>query len=162
MNAAQGSSGAVFDLGRDEQFMRQAIFEAHEALRAGEVPVGAVVVMGGEIVARAHNQREAQADPTAHAEILAIREAASHIGGWRLDGATLYVTLEPCPMCAGAVVAARLARLVYGAFDPKAGAAGTIWDIPRDTRLNHWVTVTGAVLAGECEALLGDFFRTKR
>ena len=146
----------------DRSFMREAIAEARKAACAGEAPVGAVIVLGGEIIARAHNLKESLGDPTAHAEILAMREAARFLGAWRLTGATLYVTLEPCPMCAGAVVQARMERLVYGAYDPKAGAAGTLLDIPRDMRLNHWVSVTGGVLAEECGAMLAGFFADRR
>jgi tRNA(adenine34) deaminase len=128
-----------------------------------EVPVGAVILgPGGDVLARAHNQRERDADPTAHAEILAIRAAARALGSWRLEGCTLVVTLEPCPMCAGAVVAARIGRVVYGATDPKAGAAGSLWDIPRDRRLNHRAEVIGGVLAEESAALLREFFARRR
>ena len=146
----------------DRSFMREAIAEARKAACAREAPVGAVIVVGGEIIARAHNLKESMGDPTAHAEVLAIREAAGAIGAWRLSGATLYVTLEPCPMCAGAIVQARMERLVYGAYDAKAGAAGTLLDIPRDMRLNHWVSVTGGVLAEECGAMLAEFFASRR
>jgi tRNA(adenine34) deaminase len=128
-----------------------------------EVPVGAVILgPGGDVLARAHNQRERDADPTAHAEILAIRAAARVLGSWRLEGCTLVVTLEPCPMCAGAVVAARIGRVVYGATDPKAGAAGSLWDIPRDRRLNHRAEVIGGVLAEESAVLLREFFARRR
>jgi len=146
----------------DRSVMREAIAEARKAACAGEAPVGAVIVAGGKIIARAHNLKESLGDPTAHAEILAIQEAAQFLGAWRLLGATLYVTLEPCPMCAGAIVQARMERLVYGAYDPKAGAAGTLLDIPRDMRLNHWVSVTGGVLADECGAMLAGFFADRR
>jgi tRNA(adenine34) deaminase len=161
--------------------MRLALAEAARAAAAGdsqrvdggvaaagswprsEVPVGAVVLgPGGDVLARAHNQRESQADPTAHAEILAIRAAARALRSWRLEGCTLVVTLEPCPMCAGAVVAARIGRVVYGAADPKAGAAGSLWDIPRDGRLNHRADVIGGVLAEESAALLREFFARRR
>jgi tRNA(adenine34) deaminase len=132
-------------------------------LLRSEVPVGAVIVgPGGDVLARAHNQRERDADPTAHAEILAIRAAARALRSWRLEGCTLAVTLEPCPMCAGAVVAARISRVVYGAADPKAGAAGSLWDIPRDRRLNHRAEVIGGVLAEESAVLLRDFFARRR
>ncbi|MEA4884574.1 MAG: tRNA adenosine(34) deaminase TadA [Clostridia bacterium] len=146
----------------DAKFMRLAIEEARTAGQAGEVPVGAVIVARGEVLARAHNRRETDGDPTAHAEICAIRMAAAACGSWRLSDATIYVTLEPCPMCAGAIVQARMERLVYGASDPKAGAAGTLWDIPRDMRLNHWVAVTAGVLADSCGAMLGEFFAQRR
>ena len=128
-----------------------------------DVPVGAVVLdASGSIIAKAANRREADADPTGHAEIVAIRQAAAALGSRRLDGCTLVVTLEPCAMCAGAVIAARLGRLVYGAADPKAGAAGSAWDLVRDPRHGHSVEVIGGVLAAECAGLLGDFFRPRR
>ncbi len=128
-----------------------------------DVPVGAVILDdAGTIVARAHNRREQDRDPTAHAEIVAIRQAAQSLGGWRLTGLTLVVTLEPCTMCAGAVTAARLGRLVYGAEDPRAGAVGSLWDVLRDTRLNHRPEVIGGVLAVECGAVLRDFFAVRR
>jgi tRNA(adenine34) deaminase len=128
-----------------------------------DVPVGAVILdEAGTIVARARNRRELDRDPTAHAEILAIRQAARALGRWRLTGLTLVVTLEPCTMCAGAVTAARLARLVYGAEDPKAGAAGSLWDVLRDGRLNHRPEVIGGVLAAECGAVLSEFFASRR
>jgi tRNA(adenine34) deaminase len=142
--------------------MRLALIEAQNAPTHGDVPVGVVVVAAGTIVARAHNERECRADPTAHAELLALREAAAQRRSWRLDGATLYVTLEPCPMCAGALVAARVARLVYGPQDARAGAALSLYNIPQDPRLNHSLEITTGVLAGECLALLQDFFREKR
>lgn len=149
-----------------EPAMRLALSEAELAARGGEeadVPVGAVVLgASGAVLARAHNQREATGDPTAHAEIVAIREAARVTGGWRLDGSTIVVTLEPCTMCAGAIVAARLARLVYGAVDPKGGAAGSLWDVLRDRRLSHMPEVTGGVLEAECGAVLRDFFAARR
>jgi tRNA(adenine34) deaminase len=130
---------------------------------AADVPVGAVILdRAGTVLARAHNEREANADPTAHAEIVAIRAAAKAAGTWRLDGCTLVVTLEPCTMCAGAVTAARLARLVYGAEDPKGGAAGSLWDVLRDSRLAHRTEVIGGVLAEECGALLRAFFADRR
>jgi tRNA(adenine34) deaminase len=135
-----------------------------EAAAAGEdVPVGAVILdEAGTVLARARNRREADRDPVAHAEIVAIRQAAVALGRWRLTGLTLVVTLEPCTMCAGAVTAARLDRVVYGATDPKAGAAGSLWDVLRDTRLNHRPEVIGGVLAEECGALLRDFFESRR
>lgn len=143
-------------------WMDRARSQAKAAADAGDVPVGAVVVRDGEVVAQAHNRREADQDPTAHAELLALREAAAATGSWRLEGCTLYVTLEPCPMCAGAVVLARVRELVFGASDPKAGAVGSLYDIPRDPRLNHLVEVTGGVLARECGADLTRFFRARR
>ena len=147
-----------------EPAMRAALAVAAAAARTGlDVPVGAVILgPDGATVASAHNQREEQRDPTAHAEIVALRAAAAAAGTWRLDGHTLVVTLEPCTMCAGAVTAARIARLVYGAEDPKAGAAGSIWDVLRDRRLPHRTEVLGGVLAGECGALLREFFAQRR
>jgi tRNA(adenine34) deaminase len=144
--------------------MREALAEAASAASSGrDVPVGAVILgPDGAVLARAHNQREEQGDPTAHAEIVAIRAASAAAGGWRLDGHTLVVTLEPCTMCAGAVTAARLTRLVYGAADPKAGAAGSLWDVLRDRRLGHRIEVLGGVLAEECGELLRDFFAQRR
>jgi tRNA(adenine34) deaminase len=143
--------------------MRLAFDEARLAAAAGEVPIGAVVLdADGLVVGRGHNQRESTSDPTAHAEIQAIREAARHRGGWRLDGCQLVVTLEPCTMCAGAIVLARLDRLVYGATDPKAGAVGSLWDVVRDRRLNHRPEVVSGVLADECGELLRSWFETKR
>ena len=149
-----------------EPAMRMALAEA-AAPGPGDVPadipVGAVILdEAGTVLARARNRREADRDPVAHAEIVAIRQAALALGQWRLTGLTLVVTLEPCTMCAGAVTAARLDRLVYGAEDPKAGAAGSLWDVLRDTRLNHRPEVIGGVLAEECGALLRDFFESRR
>ncbi len=146
----------------DAAFMRMAIAEADQARREGEVPVGAVVVVDGEAVAQAHNRREAWQDPTAHAELLALREAALRLGRWRLTGATLYVTLEPCVMCAGALVLARVGRVVYGARDPKAGALGSCYDLFHPARLNHTPRITGGVLAEECGGLLQEFFAARR
>ena len=142
--------------------MAVALEEARKALEHGDVPVGAVVVDGDEVAAAAHNERELRGDPVAHAEILALQAAAGHRRSWRLDGVTLYVTLEPCPMCAGAVVAARIARLVYGPQDPKAGAAFSLYNIPQDPRLNHAVAIVPGVLAEESEGLLQGFFATQR
>jgi len=144
--------------------MRAALAEAATPGPARrEVPVGAVILdPAGALIARAHNERESAADPTAHAEIVAIRAAGRAAGSWHLDGCTLVVTLEPCTMCAGAVVAARLARVVYGAADPKAGAAGSLWDVLRDRRLNHRAEVIGGILAQECGALLREFFAERR
>ena len=146
----------------EESWMRSALAEAQLAAEAGEVPVGAVVVCGGELIARAGNQRETARDPLAHAEILVIRAAAAALGRWRLSGCTLVVTLEPCPMCAGAIVNARLDRLVYGASDPRAGAAGSILDVVRDPRLNHRAEVLGGVCAEEAASLLRAFFAARR
>ncbi len=142
--------------------MEEAIAEARRAAAEGEVPIGAVLVFEGRVVGRGRNARERLNDPTAHAEMLALQEAARALGRWRLTGATIYATLEPCPMCAGALVNARIDRLVYAVADPKAGAAGTLFDIPRDPRLNHRVRVDTGVLAEECSALLKDFFRERR
>ncbi len=142
----------------DEGFIREAIAEARLAEAHGEVPVGCVVVVDDRVIARGHNLRETSQDPTAHAEMIALREAAAALGTWRLENATVYVTLEPCPMCAGALVNARVARVVYGADDPKAGATTTLYSIGVDPRLNHRFALTPGVLASECSALLSDFF----
>jgi tRNA(adenine34) deaminase len=144
----------------DRVWMAEALALARRAAALGEVPIGAVVV-GGEpaaVLGRGHNRREIDGDPLAHAELLAIREAAARVAGWRLAGTALYVTLEPCPMCAGALVAARIDRLVYGAADPKAGYCGTLGNLVQDPRLNHRLEVTAGVLAEECGALLSGFF----
>ena len=142
--------------------MRRALDLARAAAAADEVPVGAVVIAKGEVVGEAHNQARALNDPTGHAEILALRRAGEALGHWWLDGATLYVTLEPCAMCAGAMVLARLDRLVYAAADPKAGMAGSLANITQDPRLNHRVDITAGVFADEAGALLRDFFRARR
>ena len=142
--------------------MRLAVREAQRALEHDDVPIGAVVVRDGDLVASAHNEREVRKDPTAHAELVAIREAARKAGDWRLTDSVLYVTLEPCAMCAGAIVLARVARVVYGARDPKAGAAGSVFDVLREERLNHRPQVAGGLLADECGALLSDFFARRR
>ncbi|MDP8925349.1 MAG: nucleoside deaminase [Actinomycetota bacterium] len=142
--------------------MRHALEEARKAAEIGEVPVGAVVARGEEILASAHNERETANDPSAHAELLALRRAAEKVGSWRLTGCTLYSTLEPCPMCAGALHAARISRLVYAAPDPKAGAAGTLYDLPADSRLNHTYPYTSGTLGTEAAALLRDFFERRR
>lgn len=142
--------------------MRAALAEAKRALAHGDVPVGAVVLVGGTVVAARHNERQVAGDPTAHAEVLALRDAAASVGSWRLSEATLVVTLEPCPMCAGAAVAARVGRLVFGADDPKAGACGSLYNLCADPRLNHEVPVTAGVLAGEAGALLTTFFAERR
>jgi tRNA(adenine34) deaminase len=146
----------------DESGMRAALREAHESLRRDEVPVGCVIVHDGLVIGRGHNQVEALQDATAHAEVLAIGAASNALGSWRLSDCTLYVTLEPCAMCAGAIVLARLGRLVYGATDPKAGACGSVLDVIGERRLNHRVPVTRGVLADECGELLREFFRRKR
>ncbi|HNT35774.1 MAG TPA: tRNA adenosine(34) deaminase TadA [bacterium] len=145
-----------------DQYMRAALVEAQEAFEQGEVPVGAVVVLNGKIVGQGHNQRERLADPTAHAEILALRQAAQACGSWRLSGADMYVTLEPCTMCAGAIVLARVRRLFFGADDPKAGAVVSLFRILDDNRLNHTVEVFKGVLEDECSGMLSRFFATKR
>jgi tRNA(adenine34) deaminase len=146
----------------DDDAMGRALAEARAAAAEGEVPVGAVVVAEGRIVAARHNERERTKDPTAHAELLALRDAAAVLGGWRLSDATVVVTLEPCPMCAGALVAGRVGRLVFGATDPRAGACGTLYNLCADPRLNHELPVTGGVKAAECGALLTSFFSEKR
>jgi len=146
----------------DEIFMKEALAEAKKAMEKGEIPVGAVVVLGGEVIGRGHNLREATGDPTAHAEMLALREAARAIGHWRLIGCTLYVTLEPCPMCAGAVINGRVDRVCFGAFDPKAGCCGTLYDLTGERKFNHHPDVAGGVLNDECAALLKEFFSKRR
>lgn len=143
--------------------MDLALSEAALTAASGDVPIGAVVLdADGRVIGTGRNRREECGDPTAHAEVLALREAAAHRGEWRLEGCTLVVTLEPCAMCAGAVVLARVPTVVFGAWDPKAGACGSVFDIVRDPRLNHWVEVTGGVREDECAALLREFFRTHR
>ena len=146
----------------DRKWMRVALGEAERALASDDVPIGAIAVYQGAVIGRGYNRREADNDPTAHAEIIAIREAAASHGMWRLDGVTLYCTLEPCAMCAGAMVLARLPRLVYAAIDPKAGAAGSITDITRHYRLNHQVQVEGGLFAEEAAELIRAFFRRLR
>jgi tRNA(adenine34) deaminase len=146
----------------DEHFMRLAIREAERALEHDDVPVGAVVVHSGEVVAAGHNERELRQDPTAHAEILAMRAAARALRSWRLIDCALYVTLEPCAMCAGAIVLARVPRVVYGATDPKAGAAGSVLDVLGEARLNHRPSVAPGLLGEECGALLRGFFSDRR
>jgi tRNA(adenine34) deaminase len=146
----------------DEQFMRAALEEARRALGHDDVPVGAVVVVDGEVIASGHNERELRGDPTAHAEIIALRAAAAHVGSWRVLDATLYVTLEPCTMCAGAIVLARVPRVVYGTADPKAGAAGSVIDVLAEPRFNHRPEVEAGVLQAECAGLLVDFFAARR
>jgi len=150
------------DLPTDEFLMGIAIEEARLAVAHGDVPVGAVVVINGEIVARRHNEREATNDPTAHAELLAVRDAAVALGSWRLTDATVVVTLEPCPMCAGALQQARIGRLVFGAADMKAGACGSLYSLGSDPRLNHEFASTHGVRADECAQLLTDFFAARR
>jgi len=143
-------------------FMNVALQEALTASDNDEVPVGAVIVCGGRIIARAHNQRELLKDPTAHAEMIAITQAAAAMNNWRLTGATMYVTLEPCAMCAGAIVLSRIDRLVFGAADPKAGACGTLFNIVQDSRLNHRVEIVSGILAAECAETLRSFFAKRR
>jgi tRNA(adenine34) deaminase len=147
---------------RDEWFMKLALREAERALAHDDVPIGAVVVHEGEVIGAGHNERELREDPTAHAEVLALREAAAHLGSWRVLDSVLYVTLEPCVMCAGAIVLARVPRVVYGTVDPKAGAAGSIMDVLGHPRLNHRPVVAGGLLAEEAAELLIEFFRTRR
>lgn len=146
----------------DEELMRVALDEARLSLKHDDVPIGAVVVQGTEIVARAHNQRELLNDPTAHAEVLALRAAAETLGTWRLGGTTMFVTLEPCSMCSGALVLARVDRLVYGPADPRAGAALSLYNIAQDPRLNHSVDITTGVLEDQCTELLRGFFEDLR
>ncbi len=153
-----GGPGAL----SDETAMRLALAEAAAAAAHGDVPVGAVVLHDGRVVARRHNERERHGDPTAHAELLALRDAAAAVGSWRHDGTTVVVTLEPCPMCAGALVAGRAGRLVFGAADPRAGACGSVYNLCSDPRLNHELPVTGGVLADECAAALTGFFADRR
>jgi tRNA(adenine34) deaminase len=145
-----------------EHTMRLALEEAELALKEGEVPIGAVIVHGERVVGRAHNQREQLRDPTAHAEMIAITQAASALGSWRLDGCTLYVTLEPCPMCAGAILQARIPTVVYGAADPKAGAVQTLYRLLEDPRLNHRCQIVARVLAERCSEILRRFFQEQR
>jgi tRNA(adenine34) deaminase len=154
-------SDATF-FGRDEHFMRLALREAERAGEHGDAPIGAVVVRDGEVVGAAGNERELRSDPTAHAEVLALREAAGKLGGWRVPDSVLYVTLEPCAMCAGAVVLARVPRVVFGATDPKAGAAGSVLDVLGEPRLNHRPQVDGGLLAAESASLLESFFAARR
>lgn len=146
----------------DIEWMKIAIAEALKAEAIGEVPIGAILVRNGEIVGRGYNRREIDRDPTAHAEMIAIREASSHLRGWRLLNTTLYVTLEPCPMCAGAIVQSRIAKVVFGASDPKAGCAGTLMNLLQEERFNHQVEVVSGVLGTECSQLLTQFFRKLR
>ena len=150
------------DTTTDERWMREAIAAAEEARLAGEVPVGALVVRDDQVIGRAGNRTLRDQDPTAHAESLAIREAARALGSWRLDGCTLYVTLEPCAMCAGAIVLARVPRVVFGAWDEKAGMAGSVGDLLRHPRLNHRPEVRGGLLGDECGAVLREFFQSRR
>ena len=146
----------------NDELMELALAEARAAIEHGDVPVGAVVVVDGEVIARRHNERELTNDPTAHAELLAVRDAAAAIESWRLSDATVVVTLEPCPMCAGALQQARIGRVVFGATDPKAGACGSLYELHHDDRLNHSYEAAGGVRADECGQLLKDFFAARR
>ncbi len=149
-------------MNQDERFMKKAIEQARLAENINEVPIGAVIVRDGEVIATGYNLRETSKDPTAHAEMIAIREASKQLGGWRLIGCTLYVTLEPCPMCAGAIVQSRIERVVYGTMDPKAGCAGSLMNILEDPRFNHRVKVLSGVLQDECSDILTQFFKRLR
>ena len=146
----------------DEQAMGRALAEAEAAVAHGDVPVGAVVMVDGELVAARHNERELSRDPTAHAELLALRDAAAAVGSWRLEGASLFATLEPCLMCAGALVVARLSRLVFGAADPKGGACGSLYNVCVDPRLNHELAGRGGVLSDDASQLITEFFASRR
>jgi tRNA(adenine34) deaminase len=159
---SMGMEEPIIDLTSDQHFMREALRQARRAEAADEVPVGAVIVHDGHVIARAHNQVETLKDATAHAELLAITQASQAIGGWRLENCTLYVTKEPCPMCAGAIVLSRLQRLVYGAADLKGGGAGSLFNIVAHPSLNHRVETTAGILTDECAALLKAFFAGKR
>lgn len=146
----------------DQDYMQEALLEAKEAFAKGEIPIGAVIVQNGKIIARNHNRREELHDPTAHAEVLVMREAGKILGGWRLPETTLYVTIEPCPMCAGALVQARVSRVVYGARDIKAGAVHSLYGITADERLNHRLKITAGVLENEARQLMQQFFKSRR
>ena len=147
---------------QDEDFMRMALDEAEKAATLGETPIGAVLVVAGKVIAAAHNMRETWQDPTAHAESIVLRDASARLGRWRLPDATVFVTMEPCLMCAGALVLARVGRLVYGCRDPRAGALGSVYDVVRDGRLNHVYRITPGVLEAECRAVLRGFFEKLR
>lgn len=147
---------------KDREYMQLALERARLAPALGEVPIGAVLILDGQVLAEVHNFREAWQDPTAHAEVVAIREAASRLGTWRLTGATLYVTVEPCSMCAGAIIQSRISRLVFGARDPKAGACGSVFNLPDERRLNHKVEVIGGIMERESQELIQAFFRRLR
>jgi tRNA(adenine34) deaminase len=162
MTSATTGSAEPHFFARDEHFMRLALREAERAGDHDDVPIGAVVVREGEVIGAAGNERELRGDPTAHAEVLALREAAARLGGWRVPDSVIYVTLEPCPMCAGAIVLARVPRVVYGAPDPKAGAAGSVMDILGEPRLNHRPQADGGLLGAESAALLEAFFAARR
>ena len=158
--SSMSTAGRFFP--RDEWFMRLALREAERALAHDDVPIGAVVVHDGEVVGAGHNERELREDPTAHAEVLALRQAAQRLGSWRVLESVLYVTLEPCAMCAGAIVLARVPRVVFGTIDPKAGAVGSVLNLLDQPKLNHRPEVARGLLAEECAALLTDFFRSRR
>jgi tRNA(adenine34) deaminase len=158
----QEAFGQGLPIDPHRRYMRLALEEAGIAAEEDEVPVGAIVVAAGRVVASAHNQREQLADPTAHAEMIALTQAAAALGSWRLEGCTLYVTLEPCPMCAGAILQARVPTVIWGAADPKAGAVASLYRLFEDQRLNHRVTHVGGIMADECGRILSDFFRGKR
>ncbi len=155
-------SNMDFSFKSDEQFMARAIDQAYIAEENGDVPIGCVIVHEGQVIAKAYNQREQLTDPTAHAEIIALTQASEYLGSWRLHGCTIYVTLEPCPMCAGALVLARIDRLVYGCDDPKTGSCGSIYNIVEDERLNHMVSVTSGVMGEKCSEQLTGFFKRRR
>lgn len=152
----------VVDMMHDDYYMKLALAEAAKAYTIGEVPIGAVLTLNGEVVAAAHNMRETWQDATAHAEIIAIRQACQHLNRWRLTGATLYVTIEPCPMCAGALVMSRIDRLVYGSSDYKAGAVESLFNIVQNESLNHRLSVTAGVMADDCASIMREFFRSRR
>ena len=157
-----GNMRTLLDYSNDQPFMQLALDQAKQACALGEVPVGAVLVREGQVVATGFNRREIDQDPTAHAEMLVLRQASSILGSWRLNNTTLYVTLEPCAMCAGALIQARVSRLVFGTFDPKAGACGSICDLPAEPRFNHQVIVDSGLLAKECSMILQIFFQQLR
>lgn len=152
----------TFITDRDIEFMQMALDTARLAPALGEVPIAAVIVLDGQVLAQVHNFREVWQDPTAHAEVVAIRQVASRLGTWRLTGTTMYVTVEPCSMCAGAIIQARISRLVFGARDPKAGACGSVFNLPSERRLNHRVQVYGGVLEQQSQELMQTFFRSLR
>ncbi|MEA4922333.1 MAG: tRNA adenosine(34) deaminase TadA [Eubacteriaceae bacterium] len=145
-----------------EKYMRQALIEAEKAADMGEVPVGAVIVKDGEIIGRGHNRTETDRDPTAHGEMIAVRMAAEHLGGWRLTGCEMYVTAEPCSMCAGAIVWSRISKIYIGTMDPKAGACGSVFNIVQEKKLNHYAEVETGILEEECRSIMKDFFRKLR
>ncbi len=145
-----------------EQFMIEAYQLAQSASKGGDVPVGAVVTLDGEVIGRGENQRQRTADPSAHAEILALKQAAKHLGSWNLSGCSLYVTLEPCPMCAGAVIVSRIDSVYFGAYDKELGCCGTLYNLPEDDRMNHRANCYGGIMQEECAKLLKDFFKDKR